>query len=206
MEPVDVTSVSFPSAGGVEIEGDLLRPTVSTGSAVVCHPHPLYGGNRHDGVVGTICRSLVDAGKRVLRFDFRGAGGSSGSHGGGLGELDDLKAAIGFLEVAQADLIIAGYSFGADIALNLCPPETAGWLAIAPPLSVFDTFATADDPRPKQLVAGAHDQFRSAAELTDTVRHWTNTSVLTVDAADHFFQGAHPRIAEVTQSFGTQLS
>ncbi len=206
MEPVEVTSVSFPSAGGVEIEGDLLCPTVSTGTAVVCHPHPMYGGNRHDGVVGTICRSLVDSGRRVLRFDFRGAGGSSGSHGGGLGELDDLKAAIDSLDVAQADLIIAGYSFGADIALNLCPAEAVGWLAIAPPLSVFDTFAAAHDPRPKQLVAGAHDQFRSAAELSDTVRQWTATSVHTVDTTDHFFQGAHPRIAEVTQSFSSQLS
>ncbi|NIR39517.1 MAG: alpha/beta hydrolase, partial [Actinobacteria bacterium] len=61
---------------------DLLTPPDPTGTAVVAHPHPLYGGTRHDLVVAALCRGLVDAGRRVLRFDFRGTGGSGGSHDG----------------------------------------------------------------------------------------------------------------------------
>ena len=81
MEPVDVSVVEFESADGTRLEGDLLVPADARGSAVVCPPHPLYGGSRQDAVVGALSRAFVGAGLRVLRFDFRGGGGSAGVRG-----------------------------------------------------------------------------------------------------------------------------
>ncbi len=204
MEPVDVSTVHFPSSDGVRLEGDLLEPPASRGSAVVCHPHPLYGGTRRDAVVATICRALVQAGRRVLRFDFRGVGGSSGIHSGGPAEKDDLRAAIEALAPTDG-LVIAGYSFGADVALDVDEPTARGWLGVAPPLSVFSNYVAAEDPRPKELLVGSHDQFRSAEALHATTEAWAGTHITAVDSADHFFLGANSKVGELIVAASRRL-
>jgi alpha/beta superfamily hydrolase len=120
--PVVTEAVRFPS-GELTLVGVLHRPQGTGLPAVaVCHPHPLYGGDMENNVVVSLCGALADAGVAALRFNFRGVGGSGGSHGGGIGERQDALAALDFLAgVAGVDgggLGLAGYSFGALVALG----------------------------------------------------------------------------------------
>src|SRR5262245_20436228 len=66
--------------------------------AVVCHPHPLFGGTMHNKVVHAAAEALARRGLPTLRFNFRGVGRSTGRHDNGRGEQDDLTAALAFLE------------------------------------------------------------------------------------------------------------
>jgi alpha/beta superfamily hydrolase len=200
MEPVDVTVVKFESADGTTLEGDLLSPTAATGTAVVCHPHPVYGGTRQDAVVAALTRAFVGARRRVLRFDFRGAGGSVGTHDGGNAERDDLIAAIDAVHPVDGPLTIAGYSFGADIALSVEHEAADRWIVVAPPLAqLFDAgLVAAHDPRPVDLLVAANDQFNAPKQLATTIEGWTNTTMHVVDHADHFFASAHLEISDRT--------
>lgn len=202
MEPVDVSVVEFESADGTRLEGDLLVPADARGSAVVCHPHPLYGGSRQDAVVGALSRAFVGAGLRVLRFDFRGVGGSAGSHGDGVAERDDLAAAIDFLEPGDGPLTIAGYSFGADIALSVAHAAATRWLVVAPPLSIVPAaeLVAAADPRPVTVIAAGHDQFNPPDQLRLRCADWVDTTIHVVETADHFFAGAHRQIGDLARA------
>lgn len=199
MEPVDVSVVHFDSADGTRLEGDLLAPASPTGSAVVCHPHPLYGGSRNDAVVAAITRALVGERRRVLRFDFRGTGGSAGTHDGGAAERDDLRAAIEAVEPGAGPLTIAGYSFGADIALSVDHPSADRWIVVAPPLAIIDAqeLVAPSDPRPTTVITGAHDQFNPPEQLRSRLDDWTAAELHVVDSADHFFAGSHQRLSEL---------
>ncbi|MEQ8841331.1 MAG: CocE/NonD family hydrolase [Acidimicrobiales bacterium] len=198
-EPVDVSVVQFESHDGTRLEGDLLTPKNPTGSAVVCHPHPLYGGSRQDAAVGALSRAFVGAGLRVLRFDFRGAGGSAGAHDDGGAERGDLAAAIDFVDPTDGPLTLAGYSFGADIALSVAHDAATGWLVVAPPLATVpatDLVASAD-PRPVTVIAAGHDQFNPPDQLRPRTADWVNTTIHVIETADHFFAGAHHQIGEL---------
>ncbi len=198
MEPVDVSVVHFTSADGSRLEGDLLTPPDAIGTAIVCHPHPRYGGTRQDPVVATLTRALVGVRRRVLRFDFRGVGGSQGSHGGGDQARDDLRAAIDSVGPRGGPLILAGYSFGADVALSVVDPATERWIVAAPPLSVLPAarLAAASDPRSVDIIVGARDQFNPPSRLHTTIDDWVDTTSHTIDGADHFFAGAHAELSE----------
>jgi len=202
MKPVDVTVVNFQSADGTRLEGDLLDPPDCTGTAVVCHPHPLYGGSRQDAVVAALTRAFVGAGRRVLRFDFRGTGGSEGDHDAGSAERDDLRAAIEAVAPAEGPLTIAGYSFGADIALSVDHPAADGWIVVAPPLAVLamKEFVAASDPRPVEILAAANDQFTTPQQLEAAIADWVATTMHVVDRVDHFFVGAHIELSDRTQA------
>ena len=186
-------TLKFESADGTVLQGDLLTPAQPLGTAVVCHAHPLYGGTRQDAVVAALCRGLVGVGRRVLRFDFRGAGASGGTHAAGPRERADLEAAIEAVEPAGTGLTIAGYSFGADIALSVEHPNASGWLVVAPPLSTLamDQFVAAADGRPVHILQPTNDQFNPPDRLREITRKWKSTEVHVIDAADHFLAGGH---------------
>src|SRR6185437_5650622 len=115
--------VTFPS-GALTLEGlfaqsDGLKPVRG---AVVCHPHPLYGGSMYNNVVDAVLAAMWKKEWATLRFNFRGVGESEGEHGGGAGEADDAAAAIDFLAgqsgVQRAGAVLAGYSFGSVAAMT----------------------------------------------------------------------------------------
>src|SRR6516162_3864534 len=89
--------------------------------AVVCHPHPLYGGTMHNKVVYRMARGLRRAGMAVLRFNFRGVGASEGEHANYIGEVEDARAALGWLRTRYPDLgyALAGFSFGSRVIIQL---------------------------------------------------------------------------------------
>src|SRR6266540_978811 len=114
-------AVTFPS-GELSLEGLLHLPEQTPAPGiVVCHPHPMYGGDMHNNVVDAICDTAVAEGIAALRFNFRGAGASEGRYDNGVGEQDDVRAALTYLrglpEVDSARVALAGYSFGAAVAL-----------------------------------------------------------------------------------------
>src|SRR5438309_7734761 len=91
----------------------------ATHAAVVCHPHPLYGGTLHNKVVFHAMKALNSFGFPVLRFNFRGAGLSEGEHANGVDEVEDVRAAMAWLEREYAlPIIFAGFSFGAAVGLR----------------------------------------------------------------------------------------
>src|SRR5216684_5012355 len=88
-------------------------------AALVCHPHPLYGGTLHNKVVFHAMKALNSFGFPVLRFNFRGTGLSEGEHANGVDEVEDVRAAMAWLEREYAlPIIFAGFSFGAAVGLR----------------------------------------------------------------------------------------
>lgn len=134
-----------------------------SGAAVICHPHPLFGGTLHNKVVHAAAEALVAAGLPTLRFNFRGAGGSGGAHDGGRGEQDDLQAVLDHIEgrFPGRPLVLAGYSFGAYVSLRVgCRDgRAAALIGIGLPITMmtFDFLAGCD--RPLTLIQGDQDMF-----------------------------------------------
>jgi uncharacterized protein len=187
-------SVRLRTTDGAELDGDLVVAAGAWAGAVVCHPHPAYGGDRHNLVVGSIFRMLAGAGVTVLRFDFRD--GSDGASGEQLDVAAGLGEVAGHLEPGRP-LWLVGYSFGADIALSVGDEQVAGWVAVAPPLRFGSTPQAADgDPRPVLVLAAEHDQFSPPERLREATATWPDATVTAVPGADHFLVGASTRAAD----------
>lgn len=178
----------------VVLEAELVRaPATPRAAMVLCHPHPQYGGTMRSIVISALFEALPPLGVTCLRFNFRGVEGSTGFHDHGRGERDDALAALGAL-AAEVDpstpILVAGWSFGADVTLSLHDDRVRAWLAIAPPLRTgTDTSAVAADARRKHLVLAEHDEVRSPAEIEAEVATWQATTVEIVPGASHFFIG-----------------
>jgi alpha/beta superfamily hydrolase len=128
--------------------------------AVVCHPHPLYGGTMDNKVVTTVARALQELGIPTLRFNFRGVGASAGAYDEGRGETADAAAAASWAEQRWPGrrMVIAGFSFGAYIALRLAGERAADWLiTVAPPVDLFDFSHISAPACPWLVVQGDSD-------------------------------------------------
>ena len=163
-------------------------------AAVVCHPHPLFGGTMHNKVVYNAAKSLDALGLAVLRFNFRGTGKSEGKHDKGIGERDDVRTALDFLaaEFPKVPLLVAGFSFGCWVGLRVgCEdPRVALLIGLGAPVNSSDFSYLQQCAKPKLLVHGSKDQFGDAEKLKSLVASLPGESkVVVVDAADHFFQG-----------------
>jgi hypothetical protein len=194
------------TADGLRLEAELATPGSDARAAVVlCHPHPQYGGTMRSLVIGALFDALPRAGITCLRFNFRGVEGSGGSYDEGHGELLDARAALDALAHEAGPglpLLLAGWSFGADITLSTIDERLGGWLAIAPPLRFADDFAgVASDPRPKLLVLAQHDEFRDPASVVEATASWQATEVDVVPGASHFFVGRTDRLAEIALDY-----
>jgi uncharacterized protein len=134
-----VTSVTLTTRDGLHLQGERSEPPgTSRGAVLVCHPHTLNGGSMDAGLVPLVHDAVTAAGFTSLRFDFRGAGRSEGRFGRGVGELDDVAAAVAHLREAapEGPLVLTGWSFGAAVALRYLIDTGTGdaWLGIALPL------------------------------------------------------------------------
>ena len=201
--------VTFPS-GALTLEGELASVDGAPRGAVICHPHPQYGGDMDNPVVRAAAGALAAAGHATLRFNFRGVGASSGGYDGGVGEVEDLRAAVHFLvqQTGSQQITLAGYSFGGIIALQVAPaaPAVDRLIAVAPPLSFAGLQSIASWTKDKLLIVGDHDQYCSVAQLTAQLARVVEPKQQQVIAgADHFFAGFTPAVADAVRSFCAAL-
>lgn len=186
------TTIRFRN-GDIELDGRLALPGGAATSCVVCHPHPLYGGDMGNGVVVAIVRALGAAGIATLRFDFRGVGASGGTHAGGSAEVEDARAAVDALAAASglARVAIAGYSFGSLIALRLAADHgVCAVAAVAPPLAMFDAGFAARIEAPMLVLAGDRDTFCPREQFDAlAARLPADARARQLPGADHFFAG-----------------
>jgi uncharacterized protein len=199
--------VVFPS-GELYLEGILHFPRVQEGAryagAGVCHPHPLYGGDMHNNVVVAVCNALAAAGIAALRFNFRGVGRSGGTHGGGHHKREDAVAALEFLAcqpaVDERSLCLAGYSFGAIVALSTHYPSLAALAAVSPPLTE-DAGAAIKLACPTLLVFGERDKVAPMNKLESAGLELPPGSRVVTLPADHFWCGHEQEVAAKVAEF-----
>ena len=179
-------------------------------AAVVCHPHPVYGGTLHNKVVFHAMKALNNLGITVLRFNFRGAGLSHGEHDQGAGEIDDVRTALDWLDREfHLPIIFAGFSFGAAVGLRAAVPDARVPLLISLgiPISPVDNRSYDYDfllssTKPKLFVSGSRDQFASTATLQGLVRSLAEPKKLVIiEAADHFFEGRLREMREAVENW-----
>lgn len=203
--------IRFDCAGFL-LEGMLHIPT-NIGpfvTVIVCHPHPLYGGNMDNNVVISVTNSLSNAGILALRFNFRGVGNSGGAYDNGLGEQEDVRAALLFLTTipsVKADYIgLIGYSAGASFSLpvGVYDERIKALAAISPPISMTDFSYLGDCPKPKLLVSGSTDDFTPAdIFLSFCQKLMEPKEYLIIDGADHFWSGFEAKLATYITKFFT---
>ena len=190
----------------------------ATHAAVVCHPHPLFGGTLHNKVVFHTMKALNSFGFPVLRFNFRGTGLSHGEHDNGNGEVEDVRTALDWLEAEfHLPLIFAGFSFGAAVGLKAASSDARVEALIAVGTPVVPVAAEAEAPRvytfdflrdcvkPKLFVSGARDQFGPRGKLEALVASVAEPKKLVViEGADHFFEGRLRELREAIESWVRQ--
>jgi uncharacterized protein len=181
------------------------RPALAT--AVICHPHPLHGGTMQNKVVHTLARSLSELGLPTVRFNFRGVGNSHGEYGHAEGETEDALAVIEWVRRHQPndEIWLAGFSFGAYVALRAAARAAAARLIlVAPPVHLYTEFGPPPAPRvPTLVLQGEHDEVVPVAE----VRAWLAS--LQPPPTVHYFPNVghyfHGRLNELRAAVEAEL-
>src|SRR5277367_4103132 len=162
--------------------------------AVVCHPHPLFGGTMHNKVVFQAAKALHRSGMAVLRFNFRGAGLSEGVHDKGRGEQDDVRAALDYLaqEFSARPILLAGFSFGSWVGLKVgcADPRVEKLIGLGIPVNDSNLKYLRKCEKPKLIIQGGNDQFGSRANVESLFSTLPEPKKLViVEGVDHFFAG-----------------
>ena len=193
------------ASGVLTLEGALNLPERTPAPGiVVCHPHPMYGGDMHNNVVDAVCQTAAADGIVALRFNFRGAGGSEGTYDNGVGEQDDVGAALAYLrelpEVDGARVALAGYSLGAAIALQAVDERLNAFIAVSLP-----TTMPLKDVRvacPALFISGDEDEYSDAGELTRLVRGLGSKAELKLlPGLGHFWFGVERDLQAIISPF-----
>jgi len=189
--------------------------TDATHAALVCHPHPLYGGTLHNKVVFHTMKALNSFGYPVLRFNFRGVGLSQGSHDEGRGEADELRVALDWLDSEfRLPLIFAGFSFGAAIGLPVAcgDARVKAMIGLGLPVVPADERTYEFDflqhcSKPKLLVSGARDEFGPRSRLEPLASRLPGpTRLVLIEGADHFFAGRLRELRETIAGWVTETT
>lgn len=170
----------------------------SRGLAVVCHPHPLFGGTLHNKVTQTLARAMVSLGFTAVRPNFRGVGQTSGLHDEGHGEVDDTLHVVDLFRRRQAPaaLVLAGFSFGSFVQTHVASRlGQAGvtvdrLVLVGTAVGRWDVLPVADDTL---VIHGEQDDTIPLASVFDWARP-QNIPVTVIPGADHFFHGRLPLI------------
>jgi alpha/beta superfamily hydrolase len=198
-------------AGRLEALLNAGSPT-ATHAAIVCHPHPLYGGTLHNKVVFHAMKALNSFGFPVLRFNFRGTGLSEGEHAHGVGEVEDVRAALDWLEKEfNLPIIFAGFSFGAAVGLRAAydNDRVTALIALGLPAvpvqdRIYDFEFLRESTKPKLFVSGSRDQFGPPGKLEALVDTFADPmKLIRIEAGDHFFEG---RLREMREAIETWVT
>ncbi len=175
-------------------------------AAVICHPHPLFGGTMHNRVVYRAAKAALEAGLPALRFNFRGVEKSEGESAGGMGERDDARAALDFLasRFPSIPAVMMGFSFGAWVGLTVgaSDPRVGALVGLGLPTGSTDYDCLRSANKPLLIVQATGDIFGPRAEiealfstLPEPKRlHW-------VEGSDHFFAHKLDEVQAVVRSF-----
>jgi alpha/beta superfamily hydrolase len=197
MKSPNIRSLFLPGAAG-RLEALLTAGTIDAAfAALVAHPHPLFGGTMHNKVVYHAMKVLNQFSFPVLRFNFRGVGGSQGQHDDGRGEVNDVQVALEWLSHEFGKpIIFAGFSFGAAVGLRAACPDSrvAALISLGTPIAAEGRAYSYDFLRgcskPKLFISGGSDQFASSLALEEMVRTLPEPARLVlIPHADHFFTG-----------------
>ena len=192
-----------------KLECMLERPSAEDirGAAVVCHPHPLHGGTMHNKVVHTLARAFSGQGFATLRFNFRGVAGSEGSHDYGVGEVDDVIAALDWMaeEYPGMPLWLGGVSFGAAKAIRASiRRELAGIVSVAPAAYRFAGDLAEQAACPWLIVHGDEDELVPIEETIEWVNAMEPGPELVVFSGTcHFFHG---KLVELRNAVGNFIN
>jgi alpha/beta superfamily hydrolase len=161
--------------------------------AIICHPHPLFGGTMNNKVVTTLARTIAELGVPSVRFNFRGVGKSGGTFAEGVGEIDDLLAVLAWVKQVKptADIWLAGFSFGAAVSAHVASRvSVARLVSVAPPVPRFNLLTLPPIACPWLVVQGEDDDVVIPAD----VYAWVATrdpqpQLIRIENAGHFFHG-----------------
>lgn len=192
-----------------QLEATLKEPSEGPirGAAVMCHPHPIHGGTMHTKAVYRAAQGFNDAGLVTLRFNFRGVGTSTGSFDDGIGEQDDARAALDWLEqqYPHVPLVMGGFSFGSMVGLTVGSEDdrVVALLGLGLPVELEDRYDYAflgDAGKPTLVVQGENDEFGSGAAIAETLAGLgSHVSLVRVPDTDHFFDG---RLEDLREAVG----
>ncbi|MCH7483766.1 MAG: dienelactone hydrolase family protein [Chloroflexi bacterium] len=207
MDVIAGRDVAIP-CGDITLEGLLHLPDGAGPfpGIVVCHPHPQYGGDMYNNVVGALVRAALDSSFAALRFNFRGVGESEGTHAGGRAEPDDVKAACAFLagqpEIDSGRVALAGYSFGAAMALLASADVSPSGLALVSLPTIAGELSPPNGAFPLLLVSGDRDEYSDTTALANLAEAAGERARLEVmPGVDHFWAGSDDRLIETTAAF-----
>jgi alpha/beta superfamily hydrolase len=207
------TRVSF-SSGELFLEGILAIPEGAGPfpAVIVCHPHPLYGGSMDNNVVCSLSETLTQALLASFKFNFRGVGGSQGEFGQGIGEREDVEAAISFIstvkEVDSKRIGLAGYSAGAGFALpvGFNDDRIKALAAVSPPIPMFDFDFLKSCPKPKLLISGSRDDLIPINQFLEFCQNLPEPKECeNIEGVDHFWWGYESRLAAKVTAFFTKV-
>ena len=212
--------ITFETEDGLKLEGEVRTPDgKAVGSAVICHPHPQYGGSKDHPLLWAIRIELAARGFFVLSFNFRGVMGSEGDFGGGLDEVKDVRAAVGRArQEAEGPTFVCGWSCGAHVALRtaLGDDRIEALALVALPLressAELPPLPALPDPeqlqrfeRPVLLLAGDSDPFCPVPELLVMAGRLPRSTVEIVASTDHYFGKRERDAARIVARFARQV-
>ena len=193
MEPI-----LFPGEAGL-LEGGLSKVEIAVATAVLCHPHPQYGGSMHDALLDAVSDGLLSSQLAVLRFNLRGVGLSEGSYDSGKGETRDLITAAqeARLRLPELPLLLGGYSFGGGLALRAAGQVKPAAMILVAPTTPDDLILPAC---PLLLISGSEDQWVDTGALEAEVSRRPNSRSHLL-ASDHFFAGHRQTVHDLVRDW-----
>ena len=208
------SAVSFKTKG-LNFEGIVATPDEEKSSdgqfpgVVICHPHPLFGGNMDNNVVLAVAFELVEQGLAVFRFNFRGVGNSEGEHTKGEKEYEEALAALDFMkawkQVDKDRLGIVGYSFGTRVILDspALHKQPKVFAFVSPSIEALSSTELHQDKRPKFIITGRRDKLIEAEGLQTVLDSFVQPPEFhVIDGADHFWMGKESQmVGPVSQFF-----
>jgi len=203
------TAMAREATGTAAQAATALGPGAEPAFGVVCHPHPLFGGTLENKVVHTLARTLNELGMPTVRFNFRGVGASTGVHADGVGETEDALAVIawGRARWPAAPLWLAGFSFGAAVALEACAQAQPFRLITVAPAVDRVGIGTPAPGCPWAMVLGDADEVVSPAAMLDFAARIAPPPWLQVLAgAGHFFHGRLPELRTAVLAFAHEAA
>lgn len=201
--------VVFP-CGGIRLEGllSIQEAFSDKGGVILCHPHPQYGGEMRNRVIAVALGAVRQEGFATLRFNFRGVGGSEGSYGEGIGEKEDVRAAIEYLDSklnpSSGPILVFGYSFGAWVGMPVAMEEerVKGMVAVSPPLGMFDFDFLKECEKEKLIIGGDVDVFCPFSLLKQWFEQLKEPkSLAVIQGANHFYSSHANLVAPPLQDF-----